>query len=228
MQAGAELVSLQLETLFVFDARGSILSTREPHATAGPFFMLIRSTVDVRWAIRTDVSQVVADELNLLAREEPPLSDLHNAPIHADRYQSLLGNRTHSGPAFKFPQAIIQPADVVLVEDEQLLDRHFKGWIPGEIRAGRAPMLAVLDHGDPVSICFSARRSNKAVEAGVETAPEFQGRGLGQRVVAAWALAVRSSGQIPLYSTDWSNAASLAVARKLGLEVYAVDWSISD
>jgi hypothetical protein len=45
-------------------------------------------------------------------------------------------------------------------------------------------------------------------------------------VTAAWAAAIRASGRIPLYSTSWSNTGSLAVARKLGLSVYASDWSV--
>jgi hypothetical protein len=31
---------------------------------------------------------------------------------------------------------------------------------------------------------------------------------------------------MPLYSTSWANAPSLAVARKLGLRAYATNWSI--
>jgi hypothetical protein len=224
----ADRVKLHLETLFVLDAAGRIRSTREPHAKPGPVFILIRSTVECIWAIRTDVSKVVAEELIRLAREEPPLSDIRDAPLHADRYQSLLGGRVHSGSAFTFPRAIPPPADVVLVEDEKLLDRHFTDWIPGEIRAGRAPVMAVMDHGYPVSICFCARRSHVAAQAGVETVPGFRGRGFGASVTAAWALAVRASGRIPLYCTDWSNEPSLALARKLGLEIFAVDWSIAD
>ncbi len=223
-----ERVKIQLETLFVLDRAGRILSTREPQATPGPLFILIRSKVDCTWAIRKDVPDFMAAELNHLAREEPPLSDLRAAPVHADRYTSLLAGQISSGPAFTFPEVIPQPVDVVLVEDEQLLNRHFSGWIPGEIRRGRAPVMAVMDHGFPVSICFCARRSHVAAEAGVETAAGFRGRGFGLRVTAAWEQAVRALGLIPSYSTDWSNEASLALARKLGLAVYAVDWSISD
>ena len=84
-----------------------------------------------------------------------------------------------------------------------------------------------VEDGHAVSVCFCARKSNVAAEAGLETAIEFRGRGLAPRVVSAWALAVRETGRIPLYSTSWSNDASLAVARKLGLMAYASSWSIS-
>jgi hypothetical protein len=219
---------LHLETSFVLDAAGRITSTREPQATPGPVFSLTRSTTSCVWAVRSDVTEEVANELNRLAREEPSMSDLRDAPLHADRYTLLIGDHVQSGPAFTFPQAITQPLGVVVIEDERLLERHFRGWVAGEIGAGRAPMMAIIENGYPVSICFSARWSHVAAEAGVETATRFRGRGLAPRVTAAWALAVRASGRTPLYSTDWSNAPSLAVARKLGLDAYAADWSVSD
>ena len=143
----AELVKLQLETLFMFDSAGRIISTREPQAKPGPAFMLIRSTAGCAWGIRSDVSAKAADELNRLAMEEPPLTSLRAAPLHAERYQSITGGRVRSGPAFTFPQAIPRPADVVMVEDEQVLGRYFSGWVPGEIRAGRAPVMAVMENG---------------------------------------------------------------------------------
>ena len=80
--------------------------------------------------------------------------------------------------------------------------------------------------GTRVSVCFCARRSDAAAEAGLETAAKFRGRGLGPQVAATWALAVRASGRIPLYSASWANAASLSVARKLGLVAYASGWSL--
>jgi hypothetical protein len=215
-----------LETLFVLDAAGRIVSTREPQATSGPAFHLIRGITHCAWAVRADVSDEVAEEMNRLAGDEPPVTDFRKSPMHADRYVSLIGGRVRSGPAFHFPQTLIPPSGVVMIEDEELLGRHFHGWVPGEIAAGCAPMMAMVEGGYPVSICFSARWSETAAEAGIETAAEFRGRGFGPRVAAAWALEVRALGRIPLYSTDWSNTSSLAVARKLHLEPYAADWSV--
>jgi hypothetical protein len=224
----------------VLNGEGRITSTREPGASPGPLFALVRSATGCAWAVRADVPKDVASELDGLAQEEPPVLDLRDAPLHADRYWSLLGGRIRSGqqagaeigqsagPAFTFPDAVAQPAGVVVVEDERLLQHNFRGWVVGEIAAGRSPVMAVTRDGYPVSICFCARCSEVAAEAGLETAEAFRGRGLGPRVTAAWALKIRASGRIPLYSTSWTHHASLAVARKLGLIAYASDWSLSD
>ena len=138
----------------------------------------------------------------------------------------VLKGRVYSGPAFVFPEAIAQPHGTVFIEDVRLLDHHFSGWQASEIPE-RTPIVALVEEGHAVSVCFCARRSDVAAEAGLETAVEYRGRGLGPRVAAAWALAIRASGRIPLYSTSWCNEASLAVARKLRLVTYASAWSIS-
>jgi predicted GNAT family acetyltransferase len=117
---------------------------------------------------------------------------------------------------------------VQFVEDERLLAHRFRGWRLGELAEGRAPMLAVFEDGAAVSICFCARRSDVAAEAGLETALPFRGRGYAAHVTAAWALSVRATGLIPLYSTAWDNHASRAVARKLGLYAYAANWSLAE
>jgi hypothetical protein len=231
---------LHLETAFVLNGEGRITSTREPGPARGPLFSLVRSSTHCAWAIRVDVPGDFASELDHLAREEPPALDLTDAPVNAGRYLSLLGDRIRSGhtavgktrqsdgPNFTFPNGLAHPSDVVAVEDERLLARYFRGWVPGEIAAGRSPVLAVVEDGYPVSVCFCARRSVVAAEAGLETAEAFRGRGLAQRVTTAWALAIRATERVPLYSTSWANDASLAVARKLGLVPYACHWGVPD
>jgi hypothetical protein len=215
----------KLRTAYVLDEHGRIRSTREPEPTPGPLFTLIRSASSCAWAIRADVPGELAADLDRLASEEPPLQDPQAGPLHADAYLSLVGGQIGSGPAFTFPDEIPRLGDIAPVDSLQLLERNFRGWTAAEI-PGRSPILAVIEGGYPVSVCFCARNAETAAEAGLETAAAFRGRGFAPRVTAAWATAIRASGRIPLYSTSWSNAASLAVARKLGLVQYASDWSL--
>ena len=216
---------LHLRTLFLLDSDGRIRGTREPDPDPGPFFALIRGRTSCAWAVRADLPQDIAEELAGLAREEPPVADFRDTPVHAERYKALAGGEVYSGPAFAFPETVEQPVATVLVDDVRLLARHFCEWTTDEIPE-RSPVVAVVEDGDAVSVCFCSRRSDAAAEAGLETAEAFQGRGLGKQVTAAWALAVRASGRVPLYSASWANGASLGVARKLGLVVYACGWSL--
>jgi hypothetical protein len=224
---------LQLQTLFVLDARGRIVANREPGTPPGPLLFIARSDTACATAVRADLPEPLARALERLLLEEPPTSDLRREPAGASQYRSLLGSirpglaplRTFFGPAFSFPDLPHPDPDVVAVEDELLLAQHFTGWVPGEIAAGRAPVRAIVQ-GAPISVCFCARLGASAAEAGVETAPAFRRHGFAARVTGAWAYAVRESGRIPLYSTSWSNEASLAIANKLGLTPYASDWSL--
>jgi hypothetical protein len=227
--------AIELATGFILDERGRIVSTREPQATSGPLFIIVRSATQCAWAIRHDVPSDVAEKMAALAAEESPIHDLRAAPMHADEYVALSGGQLgFSGPAFTFPersplpQTLSASVGVVQVDDERYLQRNFRGWELGEIGAGRAPVMAVIEDGYPVSICFCARRSESAAAAGLETAEAFRGRGFGSRVTAAWALAIRATGRVPLYSAAWTNAPSLAVARKLGLTPHASEWSVSE
>ena len=217
---------LLLQTLFSLDDDGRITGTLEPDPSPGPRFSLIRGQQRCAWAVRADVPRDVADELNVLACEEPRVSDFRDDPIHAERYMLLVSGAVDSGPAFSFPEETTEPCGTVFVERKDVLDHHFAGWTSDEIPY-RTPIIGLVEDGHVVSVCFCARRSEVAAEAGVETAPDYRGRGFAPRVTAAWALAIQASGRVPLYSTSWSNHASLAVARKLGLVTYASTWSIS-
>ncbi len=216
---------LQLETLFVLDDMGRIVSTREPDPSPGPLFCLLRGPAGCAWSFHARVPEGLAIQIAKIASQEPPIQDFRMEPVHATRYVSLLGGRVDSGPAFTFPETIPPPLGLVAVQDVAQLERHFRGWTADELPE-RSPIVAVAENEHAVSVCFCARRSAVAAEAGVETAEPFRGRGLARKVTAAWALAVRASGRLPLYSTSWSNAASLAVARHLGLQACASDWSV--
>ena len=218
---------LHLETLFRIDRRGRIAGTREPDSRRGPVFKLVRGRTHCAWAVRADTPARVAAALQDLAAGEEPVEDGRLPPRHADRYRALAGATVNSGPAFAFPDAIPEVDGVVFLETVDRLVRHFPDWSQAEM-PGRAPVATVERDGHAVSVCCCARRSDHAAEAGLDTAVGFRRAGLGARVTAAWATAVRASDRVPLYSTSWTNAASLAVAARLNLVAYADAWSFSD
>jgi hypothetical protein len=92
------------------------------------------------------------------------------------------------------------------------------------VLARRTPCFAVLEADRVVSVAYTAAGADgRSAEVGVDTARDRLGHGHAVRCVAAWALAQLASNVQPLYSTRWSNHASLAVARKLELILYGED-----
>ena len=106
-----------------------------------------------------------------------------------------------------------------------LLSPEF-AWLADEL-AVRSPVMAVVADGTAVSVCFSARATHHAAEAGVETLPEHRGRRHAGAVTEAWAAVVQRQARIPLYSTSWTNHPSRRVAARLGLTQYATDFHIT-
>ena len=160
---------LHLRTLFLLDNDDRILGTREPEPSAGALFCLIRGSTACAWAVRADVPPDIAAELDRLARKEPQVSDFRDAPVHAKRYMALVEGRCDSGPAFAFPDELARPHGTVLVDDVETLGRHFSGLTASEFPY-RTPIVAVVEKGRAVSVCFSSRLSDIAAECGVETA----------------------------------------------------------
>jgi hypothetical protein len=88
---------LHLKTLFILNDDGRILSTREPGASRGPLFSLVRGATGCAWAVRVDLPPELASKLDHLAQQEPPTSDFRAGPVYADRYLSLLDGRPIRG-----------------------------------------------------------------------------------------------------------------------------------
>ncbi len=76
-------------------------------------------------------------------------------------------------------------------------------------------------HGQVVSKTISVRQNTECAEAYVETHPDFRNRGYGRQTVTAWARDILNSGRVPFYSYRLSNAASAALAARLGVVRFA-------
>jgi hypothetical protein len=226
------LMALQVEALFVHDARGRLLHTREADPQPAPRFFLGRTRAGSLWRVRHDLPDALADQLNAIAAGEPPLSDPRQKPVQLDRIRELLCPEGEAapiefGPAYCFPDLLPpSPGTVWIGSANRDLCCGELAWLQrGWEVVG--PVMASVADGRAVSVCFCARLTPRAAEAGVETLEAFRGQGHATRAVAAWARAIRAIGCVPLYSTSWENVASQGVARKLGLRLYGTDFSLA-
>ncbi|MFN0147670.1 MAG: GNAT family N-acetyltransferase [Dehalococcoidia bacterium] len=227
-----ELMDLQARTLFVQDEDGRLAGVNERSGGPAPLVFIGKTAegtlVRVSAGAAPGTGEAVAA---LVAAAAPwrlgvPDEGLARALVELAGGESG-GASLFAGPAFAFPPALFPPMGVV-----QLYPGHAHLLHPALATLGpelryRRPAFAVMRDGCAVSVCYSARISAGGAEAGVETAPEFRGKGCAALAVDAWASEVREKGRTPLYSTAWTNTASLAVVRKLDLVCFGEDLHVT-
>ena len=234
MVSGKEWMKIQVEALFTTDGNGRLRGINEPDGEIGPaprfFFGRTREGSICRY--RDDLPENVVTSLKEVAAAEPMLSDSRKFPRGHSQFKDILQGhapieRMWVGPAYRFPDRIDPPANVVRLscENAGLLKGDFAKMVP-ELDRGRLCLAAIEDF-QAVSICQSVRLSRRAHEAGVDTLEAYRRRGYAASAVASWALAVRALDLVPLYSTSWENVASQGVARRLGLVQYGVDYHVT-
>lgn len=220
---------LHAEALFTSDARGRIVASNEPEPARAPLLYLAVS-IGVAFArYRDDLPDglVASAERHLERANQSSALDHRALELGLGALVAAYAPETqvHRGLAWTFPATIERQggATAITPRNLDLLQPHFP--YAASYLDAQSPCFAIEQEGVAVSICFSSRNTPDAAEAGVFTLAEMRGRGYAPRVVAAWALAVRREGRIPLYSADAGNQASRAVARSLGLREIGRDWS---
>ncbi len=226
-----ELMELKAKALFTHDPAGRIVSSNEPDPDRAPRLFLGRTRDGNVWRFREDISDAVVNELERLCRKEPALSDPRQRPVTFDGLVAVLAAQDSvvdvwDGPSWHVAEPIAETNGVVAIgpENREFLAEHFP--YGAEHLEEQWPVYAVIADGVAVSACYSSRLTPEAAEAGLATVEAFRGRGYAGRVVAAWANRLLASGRVPIYSTSWDNAASQAVARKLGLPLFGAELSL--
>ena len=228
----ASLIELQLDVLLARDAQGRSTVTRDPSARPAPRLFLGRSAEGNVWAVRDDVDAETRNALEQLCRSEPPLArpDAPRPPQCRERALALLApvETEWRGPAYVLPSELpCDPRAREVTADEAVDFGDAFSWLAEEYPSIQ-PVTIAFESGEPASICHSPRGWTADVaEAGVETLERFRGRGLATAAVACWARAVQRAGRLALYSTSWDNAASQALARRLGARLYGEDWHLT-
>lgn len=233
MLTDQELMTAHVQALFTHDARSRLLSVNEPGGGGFASRMFFgRTRASNLWRFRADLPESLVGELEALCADEPVGGEFRRAPRHAEEYARLLGSHApvrelSSGPAYYFTEYLepSRPLLAVTEKNAEVLRSGFEELV-SELPDWQ-PFLALVVEDRAVSVCRSVRITPAAHEAGVETLPEFCGRGYARDVVAGWARLVRSVGAVPLYSTSWENTASQAVAKKLRLVEYGADFHIT-
>ena len=213
-----ELMTMHVEALYTHDANSRLLHINEPGG-GGPAakFFLGRTQEGNLWRFRADLPELLIEELERLCKKEPVIQDLQARPLHFEKYLQLLEpvQNVWSGPAYYFTDDLesSRPVTIITEQNIDLLHGSFEDLIP-ELPSWQ-PFVAIVENNRAVSVCRSVRITAKVHEAGLETLPEFRGKGYARDVVAAWASQVRKLGALPMYSTSWDNKAITSSDQKV-------------
>ncbi|MBO1513722.1 GNAT family N-acetyltransferase [Metabacillus bambusae] len=219
-------MEIQAEVLFQYDKSGRMQQINEPLKMNAPLFFLGRTKDGNVTKFHSALSDTKISEIKKVIAED-------SLNVNLSKLINMLKSSTQSiknlwiGPAYVFSDNINRPSVALKItyENKHLLLKEFPTIF--EQLEWRQPCFGIIEDGFVVSICCSARRSLSAAEASVETIEEYRGRGYGVQTAIAWAKALQEEGIIPLYSTSWDNFSSQAVAKKLKLYSYGIDFHIS-
>lgn len=241
--SGPLLPALHLDVLYERDDRGRLLRVRSTSVPT-PLAHLFRTATGNHWLINAGLPEATAARLDAVFADEPvraPEDPQHwerSVPRCLEAVRSLLtpfrlsgaGSeyREYRGPAYSFPEGlgVTGSAEAYVPDGDTAAVAADLAWIATASEEER-PIVAARDEaGRVVSICHAARATAEAVEAGLDTTPAARRQGHALAVTSRWAVEVRASGRVPLYSTSWENEASRGVARRLGLVLYGEDWHL--
>ena len=233
MLTDLELMQIHVRALFTHNDETRLLFVNEPDGgkVCAPRLFLGRTREGNVWRFRADLPEPLCEELDALCSSEPPDIKFDEPPRNLEALTQLLEDhapvqKVSSGPAYRFTEYPTPTKEILTVTENEveILKNGFEKLV--EELSTWQPFVALVEENRVVSVCRSVRITPEAHEAGVETLPEFRGKGYAKEVVTEWARRVQAVGALPLYSTSWENSASQAVARKLKLKCYGADFQI--
>lgn len=216
-----ELIALEMETLWGSDARGRVLASH--YLVAG----VTSDAVVVRYG-----SEVPDEVVARLASVSADPSDV--APFLASCQRvldSVYGSTVlSSGPGYLIPEGLTYESSASFVDSRAPRSLPCPDTWPADewqsLLAGSLGPWAVAVVDDRVAaVAHAPASTDRAAEIGIETHPDFRGRGLAAATTARWAEVAK--GRTLFYSTSADNRSSQRVAERLGLEQLGWLWKIS-
>lgn len=241
MATDLELLEIELDTIWVTDARGRLLADREPHRPA-PHIVIAASNDGRIAAVGSHVPDELATELRAAALSDTQ-SDAGQPPVGLARCVRLLEDavgvvEASSGPSYVIPigtahasAAAIKSSSDATVEDLRKMNPRGANWKSKEwnslIDGALGPWAMATSEEQIIAICHSARLTKRSAEAGVWTDPDHRAQGHAAAVTTAWASLLAGGGRVLFYSTSSDNASSQRVAARLKLRPIGWMWRLS-
>ena len=217
-----DLMTIQATVLYQHNQDGDLTQVNEPVAVPAPKFFLGHTRMGDIYRFHESMGEQARTALRSVLTQ--PQSHINPAEL-----VQALGEPVwdlYLGPAYVFADGFGMASGAVPIDaqNKECLRETFPDLYA---QWSRGPICVVMKDGVAVSACYSARQTAKAAEAGVETLKSWQGFGFGVQATAAWAMAVQARERIALYSTSWDNLSSQAVAKKLKLRLYGMDFHLN-
>lgn len=235
MEDRLRLADIHLNLLYLTDLGGHTVASRDPDVPT-PLVHLVRTPDGNRGYVAAFLPAQARAMAEYALGGEPVVENvnaLESTPPQLDALLEMLtrpesGSRLYRGPIYAFDNSPHYDGPAVLIEDVSTIAVVPElAWLKDRTPEVEGPIAVMRNEaGEVVAVCRSARSFGRDGEAGVETALAYRGRGYAAETVGLWAATVRANGGTPIYSADWSNAASRAVARKLGLVLVGEDVSL--
>ena len=234
-----ELVKKRPFLLFKFDADNNLFSINEPGIEVSDelllgdeppiLFMSIGNGEFVHHYRKEVTSNIlkIGNSIILGIESQSKIGSYEELEYIKNSIKENSDLTLESGPAFIIPDEMDGASGIVEINinNRDTLKNNFK-YTWGNLEH-LLPCSAKIVNGKAVSICRSVRKYKNILECGVDTVKAVRGMGYGSSVVAHWAKRVWENHQIPCYSTQWDNIASIALAKKMKLRQYAIDISIN-
>jgi len=227
------LLRVDIETMFVMSAAGSIVRENDPDRSSGPRLFFAGCAAGNLTRVRYDIYDQIAANLLEVAAKEPPWCNPEVMPRCVGKIVELLNaQRQAIAPAliYKLPNGLSYEHDAAIVRGDstdgrRLLARLAERGMPDYMVAAGfksvadlwEPWCAALDGDDIASMCYAARLGDKGAEAGVYTFSQYRGRGLAAAVTASWSSLPALKDRALFYSTSKTNRSSQRVAARLAL-----------
>ncbi|MDP9237452.1 MAG: GNAT family N-acetyltransferase [Chloroflexota bacterium] len=241
MPTDAELMQIEIDTMWLTDARGRLTTTAEREGRPAPHLVIATATDGQRLAIGSEVPDALALQLRALIDEGVRSTDPSAPPTAIPRCIQLLELvvgpvEVASGPSYWVPSPTLYTSDADIVRSdgdssEPLTPPDNANWSAEEwhelIDGAFGPWAIAIDGGRVVSICHSARLTDRGAEAGTWTAPGHRGRGLAAATTAAWSSLFDRTTHDLFYSTAADNHSSQNVAKRLNLRQIGWLWGLS-